>query len=182
MTENVSLRLDTSGLSDGLRAAGDEINRSVQEDILPAADLISDAFSGAARSVESEFGKAARNGALSFKGLTRAIAQDLRSIAVDALVRKPVQGLVQSLFSSFGGARANGGGVSAGNAYLVGERGPEVFTPGVSGRVSPSGGPGRGVTINLNISGVQDADSFRRSQTQIAAALSRAVARGQRNQ
>ncbi len=56
-------------------------------------------------------------------------------------------GAVGDLFkfiSSFGGARADGGPVSAGRAYLVGERGPELMVPGASGTVVPNraiGGP-----------------------------------------
>jgi TP901 family phage tail tape measure protein len=38
------------------------------------------------------------------------------------------------------GARAGGGPVRAGGTYLVGERGPELFTPGRSGAISPYGG------------------------------------------
>ncbi len=34
------------------------------------------------------------------------------------------------------GARALGGPVSQGKTYLVGERGPELFTPGLSGAIS----------------------------------------------
>ena len=37
--------------------------------------------------------------------------------------------------SWFGGARASGGPVSFGKTYLVGERGPELFTPGGSGTI-----------------------------------------------
>jgi hypothetical protein len=37
----------------------------------------------------------------------------------------------------FGGGRATGGTVRAGVTYLVGERGPEFFTPGLAGRVDP---------------------------------------------
>lgn len=36
------------------------------------------------------------------------------------------------------GARARGGPVGAGRTYLVGERGPELFTPGHSGAISPN--------------------------------------------
>lgn len=44
-----------------------------------------------------------------------------------------------SLFSAlFGGARADGGPVSAGRAYLVGERGPEMFVPRGSGQIVPN--------------------------------------------
>jgi hypothetical protein len=49
-----------------------------------------------------------------------------------------------SFFSKlFGGARAEGGPVSSGKAYVVGERGPEWFLPGQSGTVAPmaAGGP-----------------------------------------
>lgn len=39
---------------------------------------------------------------------------------------------------SLAGARASGGPVSAGSTYLVGERGPELFTPGSSGSIVPN--------------------------------------------
>ena len=42
------------------------------------------------------------------------------------------------------GARAFGGPVTGGLSYLVGERGPERFTPNVSGYVSPGAGRGGG--------------------------------------
>jgi TP901 family phage tail tape measure protein len=45
--------------------------------------------------------------------------------------------------SSFGGARKNGGGISAGKWYNVGEDGPERFYPGISGTVVPNDGVGR---------------------------------------
>lgn len=48
----------------------------------------------------------------------------------------------------FGGARAGGGPVSMGKSYLVGERGPELFTPGGSGTITPSGG---GANVNVTI-------------------------------
>lgn len=49
----------------------------------------------------------------------------------------------------FGGARANGGPVAAGRAYLVGERGPELFTPRRSGTIIPNGAGAGNVTINV---------------------------------
>lgn len=44
--------------------------------------------------------------------------------------------------SKFGGFRAMGGPVSRGFKYVVGERGPEVFTPATSGSISPTVGMG----------------------------------------
>lgn len=49
----------------------------------------------------------------------------------------------------WGGFRANGGPVSAGTAYTVGERGPEVFVPSTSGTIVPNGGSAASITINI---------------------------------
>jgi hypothetical protein len=51
------------------------------------------------------------------------------------------------------GKRANGGPVAGGSTYLVGERGPELFTPSSSGNITPShamGGGGNTITVNVN--------------------------------
>jgi len=58
-------------------------------------------------------------------------------------------GLFGFLGELFGGGRAMGGGVVAGTSYLVGERGPEVFTPAMSGSISPNSSAG-GVNIVQN--------------------------------
>ncbi|WP_226782755.1 hypothetical protein [Oceaniglobus trochenteri] len=48
-------------------------------------------------------------------------------------------GLLGGLFKGvFGGFRAEGGGVSAGKSYVVGERGPELFTPASAGAITPN--------------------------------------------
>jgi len=47
-----------------------------------------------------------------------------------------------SWMPGFGGFRAAGGAVSATDWYVVGEKGPEVFAPGVSGTIIPNGGRG----------------------------------------
>jgi TP901 family phage tail tape measure protein len=55
----------------------------------------------------------------------------------------------------FGGKRASGGTVKSGTSYMVGERGPELFTPGRSGSIAPneSLGGGANVTVNVDASG-----------------------------
>lgn len=172
---------DQTHLSAGVSAAGAEISRVAREEIAPAARLIEDAFSGAARAIERDLVRAARAGELSLKGLARAILNDLKRAAIDSFIRKPVENLVFSALSgAFGGGRADGGFVAAGQSYLVGERGPELFTPSASGRI----GEGRAGAVNVSITlpGVTDAASFRNSETQIAASLARVIARGARNQ
>ena len=57
--------------------------------------------------------------------------------------------------------RAAGGSVMGGQAYRVGEFGPETFIPSGSGSIRPDNGAGSGVTIIMN--GVIDGESARRS-------------------
>jgi phage-related minor tail protein len=172
---------DNPHLSSGVSAAGAEISRVARDEIVPAARLIEDAFAGAARAIERDFVRAARAGEVSLKGLSRAILNDLKRAAIDSFIRKPVENLVFSALSgAFGGGRAEGGFVAAGQSYLVGERGPELFTPAASGRIGGAGAPG--VNVSITLPGVTDAASFRNSQTQIAASLARVIARGARNQ
>lgn len=75
--------------------------------------------------------------------------------------------------------------LGGGRTGIAGERGAEAIMPltrGSDGRLGVSAsGAGAGITINFAVTAT-DADSFVRSQTQVAAALSRAVASGQRNQ
>lgn len=176
MAEHVSVSVSTLGVEE----ASLEIERIARERIAPAAALIDEAFATAANSIQSNLARAAERGELSMKKLTGALLSDLRRFAIDSLVRQPVQSLFTNLFAgAFGGGRAHGGPVAPGASYLVGERGPELFSPHGAGTVRPL--TASGMTVNISLPGVTDADSFRRSQTQVAAALTRAVGRGRRN-
>ncbi len=176
MPEHVNVTVNTLGVEE----ASLEIERIARERIAPAAALIDEAFASAAHSIQSNLARAAERGELSMKKLTGALLADLRRLAIDSLVRQPVQNLLTNVFAgAFGGGRAGGGPVAPGASYLVGERGPELFTPHGAGTVRPL--TASGVTVNITLPGVTDAQSFTRSQTQVAAALARAVGRGQRN-
>lgn len=62
----------------------------------------------------------------------------------------PSGGILSMLF---GGGKASGGTVKSGTSYMVGERGPELFSPGRSGSIAPNGAMG-GVnvgTINITV-------------------------------
>lgn len=52
--------------------------------------------------------------------------------------------------------RATGGSVMVGKSYLVGERGPELFTPTTSGSISKNQSASREVTVNFNNVTVRD--------------------------
>jgi TP901 family phage tail tape measure protein len=59
-----------------------------------------------------------------------------------------------NLFNSFQARRASGGPVTAGSSYLVGEMGPEVFTPGNSGDIIANdklGGNVYNITVNAGM-------------------------------
>jgi hypothetical protein len=81
--------------------------------------------------------------------------------------------------------RQGGGPVFPGHGYLVGESGIEFFAPGRMGTIIPhsalggSGGGGRQVVVNMTIN-TPDANSFRASQSQIAADTARSLRRADR--
>jgi phage-related minor tail protein len=85
---------------------------------------------------------------------------------------------------------AKGGVVSAptgfpmrGGMGLMGEAGPEAIMPltrGPDGRLGVQAAGGRSVNVVMNIT-TPDIQGFQRSQSQVAAQVSRALARGQRN-
>ncbi len=73
--------------------------------------------------------------------------------------------------------------MSRGMTGIAGERGAEAIMPLARGRdgrlgVAASGGGGGGITINIS---TPDVESFRRSESQVAAMIARAAAMGQRN-
>lgn len=83
--------------------------------------------------------------------------------------------------SIFGGGLAEGGDMTPGKAYLVGEKHPEILFAGRNGgKVVPSLSAPQGTKqINLggvHFHGVTDADSFQHSSSQIMAQFQRAIA------
>ena len=84
----------------------------------------------------------------------RAIGQDLVRLVFSNMITQP---LAKGIGTFLSGMRAEGGPVGAGGAYVVGEKGPELFVPHSSGSIVPngamgsSGGGAGGVTVNYNI-------------------------------
>ena len=101
---------------------------------------ISDALVGAINGTKS-LGEAARS-------IVNNLANDLLRLGVNTLLKSTGIGLFENL-----PGLANGGSAQAGRSYLVGERGPEIFTPKRSGVVIPNnqiGGSG-GIVNNINV-------------------------------
>lgn len=80
--------------------------------------------------------------------LRQTVTQPLANAASEALKGLNLGNLFGGLF---GGARADGGPVFAGRAYLVGERGPELFVPRSAGNIVPNGAGGASITNVYNI-------------------------------
>lgn len=141
-----------------------------------AAASIEDAFGRAGESLTRSLARAAADGQISLAELARAVlgavnaAAGVKGGGLSDAVARAVGGL-------FGGSRADGGPVSGGAAYLVGERGPEVFRPAGAGVIEPVVN-GAGVTVNVTVDGGPQA--LLRSEAQIAQMLARAAALGAR--
>lgn len=65
------------------------------------------------------------------------------------LFGQDVQKALNSGGSIFGGFRADGGPVMSGKSYIVGERGPELFTPRNSGSITPNHALGGGANVTV---------------------------------
>ena len=77
-------------------------------------------------------------------------------------------------------SRATGGPVSPGQAYMVGERGPEMFVPTSAGRIEANGGgrAQRDVRVSINLAAPRGATAptaMQRSSRQVASAVRRAL-------
>jgi ribosomal protein L22 len=75
--------------------------------------------------------------------LKQIIAQLIRVHIVQAAVTK-----IETFFGFKG--KAMGGPVAGGQSYIVGEKGPEIFTPGQSGHITPNNQLGAGTNVNVS--------------------------------
>ena len=76
-------------------------------------------------------------------------------------VVKGIGGIIDKVF---GGGKAMGGAVNAGTAYVVGEKGAELFVPKRDGMIVPNHALGGGVVnnFNINVSGALDREGVAR--------------------
>jgi hypothetical protein len=92
-------------------------------------------------------------GAETFNQAIGNLLTKLAEMAAQSAIMKLLVGLIGGgngwfgsifgdLTTSLAGTRAGGGSVMGGSSYLVGENGPELFTPGASGSITPNGAGG----------------------------------------
>jgi hypothetical protein len=168
----------SGGISRGLKRAFDGL-------IFDGLKL-SDALKGVAESmVNAAYSAAVRPVAGHFGGL---LAEGVESLVNGLMPFADGASFAQGRVMPF----AKGGVVSGPTAFpmrgatgLMGEAGPEAIMPltrGADGRlgVRAEGGAAAPVTVVMNIT-TPDVQGFERSQSQIAARMSRALSQGQRN-
>jgi len=144
------------------KLVGDAINKALpnlkekfsNSGIGDFAGTLEDGFVKAGQVLEDSLASAIVSGKLSFSSLGDHIEQ----VLAKALVQKLITGPLLAMIGLPG--RAAGGPVSAGQPYVIGEEGPEIFVPKGSGTVIPNdeamGGGGMGgmggtqVTYNIN--------------------------------
>lgn len=171
-----------SPVDQSLAAAGDALAAFVSGPVQSATSAIDTAVSRSFSSVENTISRAVLSGKASVDGLVTSILSSFDRIATTQFIVKPIEGVLTQIASAIlpiGGARAAGGPVDAGTPYLVGEQGPELFVPNAAGAIAPNAAL-KGADITFNVT-TPDAKSFLKSQSQIAALLTRALAKGQRN-
>lgn len=172
----LSVRVGNAGFARDVAAMRDEL-----ESVLG---------SGAERAslrVEAGLLRAVRSGKLGFeelKGVALSALDAIASAALKAGVQSVLGGgggLSGALASLVGGlpGRATGGPVSPGRAYVVGERGAEVFVPTSSGRVE-AGAPGGvrevRVAITVHAAAGSAPGVLAQSSRQVARAVKAALA------
>jgi hypothetical protein len=86
------------------------------------------------------------------RSVMQGLIDDILRIAIRTTITQPLGNFFGGLFGGiFGGGRQHGGPVSPGQAFLVGEAGPELFVPNTSGRIVPQGAGGHTFNFTTNI-------------------------------
>jgi hypothetical protein len=146
-----------------------------------------DEHSKAWKTIGQDIGKTIGQAALfgeSWSKAFKTLLADIIKVVLEVTVFKKLasafggKGTVMGdIFGSLAGGMASGGSVSGGMSYLVGEQGPEIFTPGGSGAITPNSGIGGSQTIyNIDARGA-DVSVEQRIMRLLPIVENRAVAR-----
>jgi hypothetical protein len=180
------------GGADGLKNIFVDIIATVRKFFIPIVEGLKFAFDQVRNAIESNkesfvtFFEFAKTFILPFLSGALKIAIQGIGLALSAvvtLVARLIDGFeavielgakVAGVFKNinpFGGGRASGGPVRSGTTYLVGEQGPELFSPSSNGFITPNkslaASGGSNTTININVSGAIDPISTARQISDI---------------
>lgn len=185
-----TLMVDVRASTDGFAADLGQMRSSFDS-------ILVEGFSRGGATLERSLLGAVKRGSLGFEDLGRVANGVLDGIAAQALRGGLASlglgggggsggggGLLSGLGSLVGSllglpGRATGGNVAPGSAYVVGERGPELFVPTSAGRIETAlGRIGRDVKVNITIAapqGTSAPQALQRSSRQVASAVRRAL-------
>lgn len=185
-TLTIDVRASTKGFESDIAAMRGAVDTTLGGGFAKAGDVL-----------ERGLLSAIRHGRLGFDDLKRSALQAMDEIAAQALksgignlfagagataaggggVGQLLAGALGTLFGLPG--RATGGPVAPGQAYVVGERGPELFVPTSAGRVdNGQAGTGRDVRVSIQLAAPRGATApvaLRRSSRQVASAVRRSL-------
>ena len=136
----------------GVKFDEEEIERQVR--LKRELEKLNALYAGIASTIETGLVDAiesAINGTKTLGDVARSVFTEIQR----SLIRFGVNSLLSSIPGIGGFFRADGGPVSKGKSYIVGERGPEMFTPGSSGNITPNHqlGGSTSVVVNVDASG-----------------------------
>lgn len=156
---NAAKRSFETGLRDALIRLIDDSENSAKQ----IEQVVTRAFSN----MEDAIVQFAKTGKFEFRSFAASVIEDLLRIQIRASITGPFASFLRGLFG--GGEslvelgltnipqRAYGGPVGAGTTYLVGERGPEWFTPNTNGTIIPNGSMMGGGTYYIDARGADRA-------------------------
>lgn len=173
--QNEQLALESA---EGFSAIGAGFTLAAQDltaDIQSQSSIIKDGFLDAFDVAGQAFKDFVETGKIDI----RSLGSEILAVAAKAIAKLAVLSALNSLSGLAGGGglggalggfatsllgRATGGPVSPGRSFLVGERGPELFTPPETGRVVPNHQLGGGAAnVNVQVVNVDDPDSVPRA-------------------
>ena len=174
----VAVRADTAGFARDIGAKREALDGPLPQGAQRAGSAI-----------DAALGRALRSGRIGFDDLKRHALAAMGEIAAGSIragigavaggqsLGSIATSLVGALLGSPG--RATGGPVAPGRAYMVGERGPELFVPTASGRIEtgPSGAREVRVRIDLHAPQGSEARGLAQSSRQVAREVKRALMR-----
>ena len=153
--------------------AGLEDQAKKTKEVTTAAESLKDKFKQIGETVRTDLVNNLTDaimGAKSFGDAMRGVLDNIKRQLIQLALNKAIEGIGKALmpkgggggfFSGLFGKRARGGPVSAGGAFLVGEKGPEILQMGSKGgNIIPNSALGGGgdsvtnmVTVNVDASG-----------------------------
>jgi TP901 family phage tail tape measure protein/lambda family phage tail tape measure protein len=148
----------TTGVREGFAGFGESLGNEFT--------LVRDATKNILDQGLSAIDKFVQTGKFSFKDFASGAIKEIQKVITRILIMKALSALGGAgggIGSFFGGGKASGGAVNPNQAFLVGERGPEMFVPPSSGQIVPNetlGAMAAPPPVNVQVVNVDDPASI----------------------